>query len=175
MQFKMNLDIFSIYLLHYLFVVLLGVNALCYYLHYCSSYSYSFIFYLFYFYYIHIQTQGYIALVFEYSCGGELFTRLKERGKLKEAEAKFYFCEMALALQYLHETMKYVYRYYCYTTCPMKNHNIYYTLFIRIILAWYGMYYFIMSSEKTRHIYLTSKLNLLVTTGGIAVNKATSH
>jgi serine/threonine protein kinase len=48
--------------------------------------------------------------VFEFSAGGELFTLVKKRGKLSEETAKFYFCEIALALQYLHETLQVVFR-----------------------------------------------------------------
>ena len=56
------------------------------------------------------DTPACIAMCFEYCIGGELFTRMKKVGKFYEQHAKFYFCEMALALNYLHNTLGYVYR-----------------------------------------------------------------
>lgn len=56
------------------------------------------------------STTGCIALVFEYCLGGEFFTYLKKRTKIPEGHAKFYFCEIALAIAHLHEKLGYVYR-----------------------------------------------------------------
>eukprot|EP00605_Chrysophyceae_sp_TOSAG23-4_P000056 GSChrysophyteH1.ASY1.ANO1.58.1 assembled CDS len=56
------------------------------------------------------DTPACTALVFEYSSGGELFTHMKKTGKMNEQHAKFYFCEMASALNYLHNTVGIVYR-----------------------------------------------------------------
>jgi len=59
-----------------------------------------------------LQMQSCLALVFEYAIGGELYTMLKKTsgGVLSENEAKFYFVEIALALQYLHESVGIIYR-----------------------------------------------------------------
>lgn len=43
------------------------------------------------------------GLVFDYASGGELYTRMKKEEKFKEPVAKFYFCEIASALGYLHD------------------------------------------------------------------------
>lgn len=43
-----------------------------------------------------------IFLVLDFCPGGELFHYLKERGRLSEGEARFYFAEVLLALGYLH-------------------------------------------------------------------------
>ena len=51
-----------------------------------------------------------IALVFDYCMGGEFFTYLKKETKIPEGYAKFYFCEIALAIFYLHDNLGYVYR-----------------------------------------------------------------
>lgn len=51
-----------------------------------------------------------IALVFDYCMGGEFFTYLKKETKISEGYAKVYFCEIALAVSYLHEKLGYVYR-----------------------------------------------------------------
>ena len=51
-----------------------------------------------------------IALVFEYAAGGELYTLMKKNGNMSEQVAKFYFCEVALALSHLHETLGFLYR-----------------------------------------------------------------
>lgn len=56
------------------------------------------------------NTPACIALVFEYAFGGELYTRMKQASSMSEAHAKFYFCEIALALDYLHNKLKVVYR-----------------------------------------------------------------
>jgi serine/threonine protein kinase len=56
------------------------------------------------------DTSECIALVFDYCMGGEFFTYLKKQTKISEGYAKFYFCEIALAISYLHETLGYVYR-----------------------------------------------------------------
>lgn len=51
-----------------------------------------------------------IALVFEFAYGGELFTYMKKNNRMPEAFARFYFCEIALALSYLQETLGILYR-----------------------------------------------------------------
>ena len=56
------------------------------------------------------QTNECIAFVFEFCVGGELYTFLKRRNKLSEEESKFYFCEIALAIAYLNNTLGIVYR-----------------------------------------------------------------
>lgn len=55
------------------------------------------------------QTPGSIALVFEYAAGGELYTRMKKQYKFSENVARFYFCEICCALNYLH-SLNIVYR-----------------------------------------------------------------
>ena len=55
------------------------------------------------------KSPGCIALVFEFAYGGELYTRMKKQGKFADEVAKFYFCELVAALNYLHEA-KIVYR-----------------------------------------------------------------
>jgi serine/threonine protein kinase len=47
----------------------------------------------------------------EYAFGGELYHRLQTVHKFSEAEARFYFCEIASALRYLHLDLGWVYRY----------------------------------------------------------------
>jgi serine/threonine protein kinase len=46
----------------------------------------------------------------EYCLGGELFTLMKKNSKLPEEHCKFYFCEISLALDYLHNKLSIVYR-----------------------------------------------------------------
>lgn len=43
-----------------------------------------------------------LYLITEFAQGGDLFTHLKREGKINEERAKFYICEIILALEYLH-------------------------------------------------------------------------
>ena len=56
------------------------------------------------------KTSGYIALIFEYVMGGELYMRMKKLHKSSLEMAKFYCCEIAAAIHYLHDTLGIVYR-----------------------------------------------------------------
>ncbi|KAK4292502.1 hypothetical protein Pmani_034735 [Petrolisthes manimaculis] len=49
-----------------------------------------------------MDTPEKIYIVMEAAGGGELFDRLVDNGRLPEATAKFYFYQLALAIQYLH-------------------------------------------------------------------------
>lgn len=51
-----------------------------------------------------------IAIVLEYCIGGELYNIMKKNNKLSEEVSKFYFCEIAVALNYLHKKLNIVYR-----------------------------------------------------------------
>lgn len=57
-----------------------------------------------------VQAREVIGMVFEYASGGELYTRMKKSHKMSENVAKFYFCEIAHALGYLH-SLKIIYRF----------------------------------------------------------------
>lgn len=54
------------------------------------------------------QTPSCIGIICEFVPGGELYHRLKKVVRISEAEAKFYFCELALVLRYLHDTLQLV-------------------------------------------------------------------
>jgi protein kinase A len=56
------------------------------------------------------ETESAVGIVTEFAVGGELYTRMKQNLKMPEVEAKFYAAEIALALNYLHNTMSIVYR-----------------------------------------------------------------
>jgi len=62
------------------------------------------------------STPACVGLVFEYCSGGELYTFMKKQGSgrgsggMNEQHAKFYFAEIACALEYLHNTIGVVYR-----------------------------------------------------------------
>ena len=57
------------------------------------------------------QTPTCLALVLEFAYGGELYHRLQQVHRMSENEAKFYFCEIASALRYLHDDHGIVYRF----------------------------------------------------------------
>jgi serine/threonine protein kinase len=48
------------------------------------------------------QTRSHLYFVLEFCAGGELFYHLSRRGRFDEEAAKFYFCEVLLGLEYLH-------------------------------------------------------------------------
>mmetsp|Transcript_25712 Transcript_25712/g.67291 ORF Transcript_25712/g.67291 Transcript_25712/m.67291 type:complete len:489 (-) Transcript_25712:110-1576(-) len=48
------------------------------------------------------QTKSHLFLVLDYCPGGELFHHLQKRGRFIEADARFYFSEILLGLEYLH-------------------------------------------------------------------------
>ena len=48
------------------------------------------------------QTRSSLYFVLEFCSGGELFYHLSKRGRFNEASAKFYFAEVLLGLEYLH-------------------------------------------------------------------------
>jgi len=56
------------------------------------------------------ETSHCVAVVMEYCYGGELYSRMQQSHKMPESHAMFYFCELALALQYLQGELKMVYR-----------------------------------------------------------------
>lgn len=56
------------------------------------------------------DTKCSIALVFEYCCGGELYTRMKQNFRMSESTTLFYTAELIAALHYLHDTLNVVYR-----------------------------------------------------------------
>jgi len=60
--------------------------------------------------YLFAQTPTCLALVLEFAYGGELYHRLQQVHRMSENEAKFYFCEIASALRYLHDDHGIVYR-----------------------------------------------------------------
>lgn len=53
--------------------------------------------------YYAFQTNGKLYLILQYLGGGELFTYLDREGMFLEATARFYVCELIMALEHLHE------------------------------------------------------------------------
>lgn len=53
--------------------------------------------------------RNYLHFILELCAGGELFFHILQKGKFKEDEARFYFAEIVLAIEYLHN-LKIVYR-----------------------------------------------------------------
>lgn len=48
------------------------------------------------------QSEDYLHIVVEFCSGGEMFFLLQKKGRFTESEARFYFCEMLLGLEYIH-------------------------------------------------------------------------
>ena len=50
-----------------------------------------------------LQSESKLYFVMEYLSGGDLFNHIKKEGRFKENKAKFYACEIVLALEHLHK------------------------------------------------------------------------
>ena len=87
------------------------------------------------------ETPGCIALVFEYCYGGEMYTRMKQFNSMPEMHAKFYFSEIALGLDYLHNKLNIVYR-------DLKPENILIDLYGHIKLCDFGFAVPLNSSDE---------------------------
>lgn len=48
------------------------------------------------------QDKGFLYMLLEYICGGELFSRLRREGRFANDVALFYACEIVLTFEYLH-------------------------------------------------------------------------
>lgn len=48
-----------------------------------------------------VETLAKLHIVMEYACGGELFTKLSNEGKLPEAEAKLLFAQVVAAVEHM--------------------------------------------------------------------------
>jgi len=49
------------------------------------------------------KSTDYLHMVLDFAPGGELFFHLTKHGKFEEDIARFYFAEVLLALEYLHD------------------------------------------------------------------------
>lgn len=51
----------------------------------------------------HWHDQSYLYMLFDYVCGGELFSYLRNAGRFSNSTGNFYTAEIVLALEYLHQ------------------------------------------------------------------------
>jgi serine/threonine protein kinase len=72
-----------------------------------------------------------LHLVVDFCAGGELFYLLQEKGRFTEAEARFYFAEMLLGLEYIHK-QNVLYR-------DLKPENVFLDIDGHIRLADFGL------------------------------------
>ncbi|ESO92565.1 hypothetical protein LOTGIDRAFT_216647 [Lottia gigantea] len=50
-----------------------------------------------------VETLAKLHMVMEYACGGEVFTKISNEGKLSEAESKLLFSQVIAAVEHMHE------------------------------------------------------------------------
>lgn len=74
-----------------------------------------------------ITDDDYIYIIMEYLAGGELFDKIKERGRLEENLAKTWFKEIVEAVKYIHDVS---------TNIIIRNYSLQ-TVLIRYILERY--------------------------------------
>ena len=60
------------------------------------------------------QTERKFFLIMDYMEGGDIFDCLEKLVRFNEETARFYCAEVVLALDYLHEDLKIVYRFVIY-------------------------------------------------------------
>ena len=77
------------------------------------------------------QTEQYLHFVVDFCSGGELFYLLQNKRLFTETEAKFYFAEMLLGLEYIHNN-NVLYR-------DLKPENIFIDIDGHIKLADFGL------------------------------------
>jgi serum/glucocorticoid-regulated kinase 2 len=77
------------------------------------------------------QTEDYLHFVVDFCSGGELFYLLQNKRLFSEAEAKFYFAEILLGLEYIH-AQNVLYR-------DLKPENIFIDIDGHIKLADFGL------------------------------------
>lgn len=80
-----------------------------------------------------------LCLLFDYLPGGELFTHLRQFGRLSDRGARLYAAEIALALEYLHDAPRLVaFRDLKVMSCVDRLGNetycIYYTVYDRLYI-----------------------------------------
>lgn len=63
--------------------------------------------------YYSFQDALYLYLIMEYVPGGDLMTLLMKHEKLSESAARFYLCEIVLAVESIHQC-EFIHRYACY-------------------------------------------------------------
>ncbi|OMJ71808.1 hypothetical protein SteCoe_29900 [Stentor coeruleus] len=91
---------------------------------------------------------NYLHFILEFCPGGELFYHLGNLGKFTEDQARFYFAEVVLALEYLHEN-KIVFR-------DLKPENILLASDGHIKLSDFGLAREIIRSDEKRYTYCGS-------------------
>ena len=77
------------------------------------------------------KSEDYLHMVLDFCPGGELFFHLQKYGKFSEEISRFYFCEVLLALEHLHNN-KVVYR-------DLKPENILLDMDGHVILTDFGL------------------------------------
>jgi serine/threonine-protein kinase SRK2 len=52
-------------------------------------------------------TKDYLAIAMEYAAGGDMFQYVKQRGGLEELEARWFFQQLIIGMDYCHKMVRY--------------------------------------------------------------------
>ena len=55
-------------------------------------------------------TQQYLAIAMEYAAGGDMFEHVVRKGGLKESEARWFFQQLIVGVDYVHRMVSLVFR-----------------------------------------------------------------
>ena len=82
----------------------------------------------------HLQvfvTQQYLAIAMEYAAGGDMFEHVVRKGGLKESEARWFFQQLLVGVDYVHRMVRpsFTAAEICFVACSQAAHD---TLCIQI-------------------------------------------
>ena len=126
-----------------------------------------------------LKTPACIGLLFEFAYGGCLRTRIATKKYLEENEAKFYFCEIACALQYLHETARVIHRLvsikikiYAFINFTIIGFWNFFSIkiYIKYMYPWLYVYYIFYRDIRTDNILIDSRGHVKLCDFGLAIS-----
>eukprot|EP00828_Plagiopyla_frontata_P019017 TRINITY_DN2431_c0_g1_i2.p2 TRINITY_DN2431_c0_g1~~TRINITY_DN2431_c0_g1_i2.p2 ORF type:complete len:369 (+),score=49.73 TRINITY_DN2431_c0_g1_i2:33-1139(+) len=94
-----------------------------------------------------LQTQKYLIFIQKYMSGGDLYTVLSKQGRLLETQALFYFCEILIALEAIHQEQR-IYR-------DLKLENVLVAHDGHIALTDYGLSRLLSDSQEQNPFFGT--------------------
>ena len=67
-------------------------------------------------------TKEYLAIAMEYAAGGDMFQYVKHRGGLEEVEARWFFQQLIIGMDYCHKMVRPLLSCTCHSPGPCRHH-----------------------------------------------------